>query len=499
MNHSMLFRAAISALALLLIASCGGGGSSGPQVTASATAAAPTDTTGVVGILLTDAPSDDYTRIMMRITEVQLLGNGAPQTVFAGDLVFDLLSLRNHSNLLSLSDAVAVGDYDKIRLRVESITLYYLDELGDEQSVDVRVPANGKVDLNPRGTFTVSADSALLIQIDLDAKKSIHIVGTGNGSHRFRPVVFVEIDEHAIPSGLLRVSGVVGNINDDPSAFELCELDDVHVDTPTDGCIAVNVDERTSFFDAEGQPTTPNQLTQGERVTVFARAIVVPIDEGDAGDDGDNADDDTIGMVQLAAYVVHQGAPADLLSLDGTARSTVDEADRFEFEVMAGQELEEGTINVQLHDETRILSGNDLSDLTPDAIEPGLLTEVSGMVQPGLPEDPTSLSAALVLIRGDQPSAGLTELEGTVVGVDTETFTLFAENEQPPGDRCVAPVDDAHYLTVMVDAEDGADHEEVDADYLDVGQEVTVYGAYAESGDCFEADTIIIDETGSVD
>ncbi len=499
MTLQKIFPAALCLLALAVITGCSGGGDSSSSTQAAVStppvAGAP-DQTGVVGIIIKDAPSDDYTRIMLRITRVELLGDGEPQTVFDGDLEFDLLALRNHGNLLSLSDEVATGDYDKIRLRVSSITLYCLDEFGDEISVDVRVPANGKVDLNPRGSFTVAADSALLIQIDLDAKKSIHIVGTGNGSHRFRPVVFVEIDEHAVPQGLIRVSGTVGQINEDPDWFDLCDLN-VHMDSRTDGCIRVNVDDATAFFNDEGQPDSSAGLAQGETVTVFAEAIAVPIGDvdDDDGEDGDDMDDDTVRMVQLAAFVVHEGDPADVLSLNGTAQNAVDADDLFQFDVDAGQELPEGVIDVLIHDSTRILSADDLSDLDRSSIDAEVLAEVSGMVLPGIPEDPERLSAALIVIDETEPETGLTELEGTVQSLDTDTFTMFAENEEPAGDRCVAPLADARYLMLVVDPVEGADHTEVDADYLAAGQAVTVFGAYADGGDCFEADTIIIDET----
>lgn len=502
MHLSSFIKPALAALTLLFIVGCGGGdGSSSPQANAAAAtppvASGPEDQTGVVGIIIKDAPSDDYTRIMMRITRVELLGNGDPQTVFEGDLEFDLLSLRNHANLLALSDEVRVGDYDKIRLRVSSITLYCLDEDDIEVSRDVRVPANGKVDLNPRGTFTVASDNALLIQIDLDAKKSIHIVGTGNDDFRFRPVVFVDIDERQIPQGLIRVSGVVGQISDDPGYFELCRLDDVHVDSLSDGCIRVNVDEATALFNGDGQPVNPDELVQGETVTVFAEAVVVPIEEGDDDDDV-SIDDDTIRMVQLYAFVVHKGEPADVLSLDGTAADSVDDDQQFNFQVGAGQELPEELISVQLHRNTRILSGEDLSDLDRTVLERGVLAEVSGMVLPGIPEDPTSFSAALIVIEDTDPEeGGLTELEGSVVAMDGETFTVLTDNEEPPMERCVAPLSDARYLSVM-DSDDGADHTEVDADYLADGQTVSVFGDFGE-GDCFEADTIIIDETSSED
>lgn len=482
MTVTCFSRPALFALAILLIAGCGGGGSSSASQANAPIAGAPVDRTGVVGIIIKDAPAGTYTRIMMRITSVELLGNGNPHVVFDGDLEFDLLSLRNHSDLLALSDVVPVGDYNKIRLRIETITLYSIDANGDEVSVDVRVPANGKVDLNPRGSFTVAANSAVLIQIDLDANKSIHVVQTGNGSYRFRPVVFVDIDEHEIPQGLVRVSGEVGTIQTGSESFDLCSLD-VHLTSDSDDCIRVNVDQDTSLFNADGVPIEFADLEEDEPVTLFARAVVVP-----AGDD------DSIRIVQLAAIVVHEGMPDSILSLDGTAADAPDADDLFPFEVAAGQELPEQTIDIQLLDSTRILSGDDLSDLETNAIDARTPAEVSGTLQPDDAEHRQYLNAALVVIDNDsEDPIGQTELTGTIQSLDTESFVLFAVNEDPPGDRCVAPLAHAHYI-VVVESDEGTDHNEVDASYLDVGLIATVFGAYADGGDCFEADVILIEE-----
>jgi len=272
----------------------------------------------------------------------------------------------------------------------------------------------------------------------------------------------------------------------------------VQVDSLTDGCIRVNVNDATAYFDADGQPISVDDLIEGETVTVFAEVIAIPLEELEEADDAsddDASDDDHIGLIQLSAFVVHKGPPADLLSLDGVATTAVDGDSRFGFLVDAGEEIAEEEISVQIGERTRILSRDDLSNLDPDVIDDGVIAEVSGVLLPGVPEDPTSLSAALIVVGDSAPPAGsLTQLEGNVVSLDTDTFTLFTENEDPPGDRCVAPLPGARYI-VVEDNDDGADHTEVDADYLAEGQEVTVFGAYADGGDCFEADTIIIDET----
>jgi ABC-type glycerol-3-phosphate transport system substrate-binding protein len=83
MKHSRFF-GRISACFLLLAAAfltagCGGGGSSG-----SGSSAAPAGT-GSVAILLTDAPSDEFAEINMRVVRAELLSDsGGHVTIFDG-------------------------------------------------------------------------------------------------------------------------------------------------------------------------------------------------------------------------------------------------------------------------------------------------------------------------------------------------------------------------------------------------------------------------------
>ena len=64
----------------------GGGGGSGPAAISADTppvsAAPPEDTTGVVGILIKDGPTDDFLRIMITITGVELLGDDGAYVIF---------------------------------------------------------------------------------------------------------------------------------------------------------------------------------------------------------------------------------------------------------------------------------------------------------------------------------------------------------------------------------------------------------------------------------
>ncbi|MCC5870407.1 MAG: DUF4382 domain-containing protein, partial [Gammaproteobacteria bacterium] len=222
----------------LLLAACGG--SSSPEPTATTpppTAAPPTaPATGTVGILFTDAPTDEFEEILVTVNEISLLGTAEgdePVELFSGEQTFDLLSLRDFTEPFIFVDGVPVGDYEKVRLQVSRIQLV---RSRDEDGVitdyeDARITGNGKLDLNPRGTFEVEGGQTLLIRIDIDAQKSVLVVGAGrSGQYIFRPVVFVVIDRGDLSDRLVRLYGTIGENFE--GGFELCELRRIQNLTP---------------------------------------------------------------------------------------------------------------------------------------------------------------------------------------------------------------------------------------------------------------------------
>lgn len=508
----------LAALMPFVLNGCGGGGGdSSPMAAAPATpvAQAPVDQTGVVGILLKDAPAPDFTRILMVVSRVVLIADdddGQQAILLDEPREFDLLELQNFYDMLAVSENVPVGEYEKIRLIIDSITVCYLDDTDAEVCEEAVVPANGKVDLNPRGSFMVAADTAILIGIDLDAKKSFHVVGTGNGSIRFRPVVFVEILQRQALQGLVRASGTVGDIDPDTGSFDLCEVE-VQLHTDTNGCLKINTFEDTSLFNAAGEPVGFDDLATEDPVTVYGIAVVVrDAHDGDSDSDSDDSDadgdsdgdtdgdtdgdsdsdsdhGDTVRMVQLDAIVVQKGLPGDILSLTGTALAAVNGDGLFPLELDDGEELEAPEVEVFVQGETRILSAVDLSELDPGVIEAGTVAEVNGVIPDA---ESGVLHASLVLIA--PPEESRDQLSGEVTTIDTETFTLFVADTEPAGDRCVRPTDDAHFVMVTELLEGGFSVQEADSGDLAVGQQVTVIGEDG-SDSCFDAGDVIIQLT----
>ncbi len=269
--------------------------------------------TGSASVFLTDAPSDDFDEILVTIEGIQLLGGGSPVTIFSGSEVVDLKELENFSDLFVHADRVPAREYSKVRLAVSRVRLLRNAGELDEVDVDADLPANGKIDLNPRGPFHVSPNVDLVIEIDMDAKKSIHVVETGVGDkYKFRPVVMVDIRDTVAPRKLARVHGEITKVIDDEN-FELCstrfmatpEEPDVSPRPSYDGglgdrhrCLMVELDGATGVFDSNGDPVIDEPLVEGQLATVIGRFHIV---------DGNHDDDAEIQPIE-------EGAPSAALA-----------------------------------------------------------------------------------------------------------------------------------------------------------------------------------------
>jgi len=210
--NSLLFAAT-----LIVLTACGGSSGGGG------------DQTGQVSVVITDGPTDIYERVLITLSSMTLIGSGGHQVIYDGEpITFDLLQLRDRADF-AFSQQIAVGDYNKIRLEVTEVRLVDLDDATDPNGDGVPVedlPANGKIDLNPQGPFTVVADRATVVELDMDALRSFQVVQTGNEKLKFRPVIFVNVynDDIVLPNRLTRVFGTVEGVDEVEESLLLCDL-----------------------------------------------------------------------------------------------------------------------------------------------------------------------------------------------------------------------------------------------------------------------------------
>ena len=172
-----------------------------------------------------------------------------------------------------------VSDVSLIRYNGQGSDAIYIGE-NDDEIYHPKQTGNGKIDLNPQGSFDVVPGETLYIQLDMDAKKSIKIDDVGNGDYIFRPVVFVDVINHAQLGKLVRLSGIVTDLDDD--RFYLCDVgmnyashdrDDDDSDISDDDhyhqCVKVATDPETSYFTVDGMPAAFGDLANDQPVTVL--------------------------------------------------------------------------------------------------------------------------------------------------------------------------------------------------------------------------------------
>ncbi len=267
-------------LAVLALACGSSGGGEGPS-TAAATAAP-----GTVAIFLTDAPADPslFAEINAVIERIELIGGdddrgeGGNRVVYDGDpRSIDLLSLRTHSLPLALDLAVPEGSFCKLRLVLSSLELVLAE---DGARVNPQLPGNGKVDLVLGDCVEVTEGETAVIQLDIDAGRSIHIVEAPPGSRtfRFRPVIHADVVKTTFQDKVVRVEGVLNSFDEDEAELLLCDVVRVAATDETPeyrGCVKAHVQGDTSVFDnlgGDGDPIPRADLYDdawlGEAVTV---------------------------------------------------------------------------------------------------------------------------------------------------------------------------------------------------------------------------------------
>jgi hypothetical protein len=441
MSIPAIFFRAGSVLALIalatVLAACGGGSSGEDEASG----------TGTIALLFTDLPTDDLAEINLDVTEAILIGGPGQQTVFTGNVPINLLDLENYVQPVAFGE-VAVGSYTKLRLRLENLELV---ENGGEKFYPA-LPANGRIDLLDQGGFDVLAGRTLLVEIDMDANKSIHVVNTGSGKYNVRPIVKVNFMDGGLPDKLARIEGRIDQILDGSAGtFILCALDNpdncLDIDLTTDGCV----------LDVNGQPTTFDTLAAEDIVVVIGRYVRMNND------------------LAIDALFVEQG---DASQVRGTVNSKPGDDGHF---IMIDRDGNELTVELQKNC-TRVF-GSDGEITDGAALQIGLGIEVEGVViPPAVQGGPTLLRAAMILIDGDDEDE---QLSGTIAApVDEPGFNLSTAG----GDVCVVLVDGASITLVSAD---GTEMTPGNFDDLAAGQSADAYGELGIDG-CFLANEVVV-------
>ena len=436
-NFRRIAVATLLGLSLALGACGGSGGDAGPPGQ------------GTVALLLTDMPTEDLDEINLTVVEAILIGGGGQQTLFSDanePIEIDLLDLENFSRPIAFED-VPAGEYTKLRLRISDLRLVEYGAGQPDAEYRPALPANGKIDLLHPGGFEVLPGRTLVIDLDMDANKSFHIVETGNSKYRMRPVVFVEISNTGAPDKLARIDGVIAEVVD-AGSFVLCSEDDA------DTCIDVSLTTDACVYDADGIPTTdPTALGAGQDAVVIGRYSRM-------GND-----------LMLDAIVVEQG---DAKQFQGTVSGLPDQNGTF---LLLDDNGNEFTVELQAGC-TQVL-GPDGAIIGPDGLLLDQRIEVEGVIPAD--SDGTLLRAALVIVDGDDTE-------------EQESGKITATIEEPGFVMATSGGD----ITVMLQQgasimRRSADMELSGGDFGDVqeGRSADAYGKFLNG--VFEASSVIID------
>jgi hypothetical protein len=500
---------AVLSLALVQGECSGGGGSRNGQ--------------GAVAVFITDLPSDDFDRILVTIECLELIGDDGHVTIFKGRETIDLKDLENFSDLFVYANKIPIGFYHKIRMCVTKLQL--VRDGTPPEVIDVRPPAGGKIDLLAKDAFLVVKGITLVIELDMDANKSIHYVATGNGKYQFRPVVFVEVRETRVPAKLARVHGEIVKIIDDRT-FELCStvfMASRDVPDSSDGdeddagglgdrhrCLVVELDSDTSIFDLNGDPAEVDDLMVEDAVTVIGRfhlvdgnhddPVAMPLNSdgspasddqhrehrdgsGGSDDDSDRSPPDIV----FLAYVIEIGPPGTFLTLRGTIASEVD-GDEFAFDVASEQDLgDESVVTALLQTGTRIFSRIGV-ELDESRIVPDTRAMIDGVF--GTVAAETLYKTALLMLDL-RPDLG-DVLRGEIVDLDDEqrTMRLAVELDGDVVEECVVVPVEAD-IFIISEYDDVATRTEGSFEDLRVGWRSAAHGVSEDDFGCLVATLVI--------
>ncbi len=476
---------------VLSLISCGGSGN-GDSIDTSIQGK------GTVGILLTDMPADPalFDSINASIVKVELLGSedngrvtlysGAPQT-------FDLLRLRNEAIPLAFNDDVPAGKYCKIRLILSDLELVLADNTpadpGDNPTYHPKLPGNGKLDLLARDCFNVVSDKVLTLQLDIDAGKSIHVVGNNNG-YKFRPVIFVDVVNQSFDSKLVRLSGEIKKIDIDKRSLLLCDaIPSENMDNL--GCVKVHFGDNAAFFDNQqysGAPRSISELLSTEKLGLEITVVGWPRfwDDPDIEEDKNTEHHP---LMQLDALVAELGG---FLQVEGTV-SVDSDSNQFSMTVSSGSPIiTSDALTVVFQQSIGDVNGTRVVSKSGELLDPldvrePLPVQVDGV----LLLNEAELNAVLVIV--DKEALGTEQVTGIISLVGVNTLTLDLEEAasvcgKPPADQLeVGLATSLDILTVTI-TDDGSIISPGGS--LAVGQTVGMNGTCESSG--YETDNLVI-------
>ena len=430
----------IAMLAGMLVA-CGGDSSSDPAE----------QQFGGMTILIGDGPLDNVAEVNIDIDRILLIGGDGGQVLLTEDATpssINLLDLRNVTKLLADGDDIPAGNYTKVRLYINSLVIVEEPPLEEQQIA--QIPANGKIDLLVQGGFEISPGENLVVEIDVDLERSVHVVSTGSSEYRFRPVVFIEKAD-------IRLSQLFGTAQDvvDNRNFNLCLADSCDCEFEGNECVMVNGANALLLPELGA---TDFLLSDGDPVHVFglfdvrAMSSDLPLVRAEAVVKG------PVNTITKIDGIVALADTGEIASIGGTNIAPVSDLvlDRYATPIVAA-------------------AGDDAeswAQVDPVMDLPVPFPSFLTLITPAVDED--AVEGDLISIEGDLLTLATDELEEVCVLVDEETEVQLVEGFNNDSTTGPMPLTDLLALDPQMET-----------------IEVAAFGSF--DGECLNADVLVIE------
>jgi hypothetical protein len=225
-----------------------------------------TSQNGSMVLVMHDAPVDDFREVWVTVESVTMLGaeddsNASGEVVLTEPIRMDLLALDSLAQVVAAVD-VEAGAYSKIRLQISDPEF-----VRDDDSVfvgeDVKLVANGHVDLNTQGDVFVVEDAVTVVSLDVDLENSLQINQTGNERYILRPQIFVD-NSVSDEEGIIIDGATITSIDLNTGEITLSTANtEANVD------LVVETTNTTSIKTAGGMPLALTALLVGANVDVI--------------------------------------------------------------------------------------------------------------------------------------------------------------------------------------------------------------------------------------
>jgi hypothetical protein len=287
----------------------------------------------------------------------------------------------------------------------------------DDLDLPIKIPS-GIIKVNPQGPITVRSGDKLAFEIDIHAKRSLHLHVAGNSQKCiFRPVIIATVTSlKNIPEKNKCPRILKGTITEITEVDGVVEEFKLRLSHDSECHIRVKVNADTIVFDEDGSFTDPEALKVDQQVKVRGE------------------------ILEDASFLASVIAIGDLIKLYGTVKEIISDSEDLVFEMALpyGQVVVDETIDVVVDDQTLILKDCN-TEADRNAIKPGIGVRAIGKISQG------ALLSVVLFLEEQKKFGTIAEMTPNGTGYDLK-FIPFGAIEPIdvflPDEAEVAPEDD---------------------------------------------------------